>query len=188
MFTRDFDTLNDLYLTKVINESNLGPLADQGSGSGLSPDKIVTMKPPRRKCKNAENMEEHEECEDIANHEETNADMTKQSLFRLVKLTAMLHDLICQEQHVEPWVLTKVTEALNHIESVYGYMDYENYKSQVETDITNIEEETEADLYKTIISGGSRLLAQIKQILATESKENLENLLYETIHILETKK
>jgi len=192
MFAKDIDKLNSLYSQKIISEMNLGPLGDQDSGAGLSPDHIKRIKmPPTRpcaKCQTCGEDEEHENCEGNANHEETNADMTKQSLYRLVKLAAMLHDLVCKEQNIEPWVLTKITEALNHVESVYGYMDYENYKHQVDTDIAALREETEQDLYNSIVQGGSRILANIKNILSTESKENLEGLLYETISILESKK
>lgn len=191
MFAKDIDSLNAIYNNKIFVESNLGPLGDQDSGVGLSPEKIARIEmPPKRPCAKCETCgdEEQEDCENVANHEETNADMTKQSLYRLVKLSAMLHDLICKEQVVEPWVLTKVTEALNHIESVYGYMDYERYRHQVETDILSLEEETERDLYNSIIQGGSHLLANLKRVLAAESRENLEGLLYETISILESKK
>lgn len=192
MFAKDIDLLNNLYNEKILTEMNLGPRAEQNSDSAFSPNKkeAIQMPPvrPCSKCEDCGEEEEHEECESIANHEDTNAGMAKQSLFRLVKLSAMLHDLICKEQSVEPWVLTKVTEALNHVESVYGYMDYENYRHQVESDITEIEEETEVDLYNTIASGSTRLLSNIKRLLATESKENLEGLLYETITALELKK
>jgi hypothetical protein len=100
----------------------------------------------------------------------------------------MLHDLICTQKDVEPWVLSKVTEALNHIDSVYGYMDYESYKDQVDNDIAGIAEETEMDLYNKILHGGTNIVKTIKTVLAAESKANLENLLYETITALELKK
>jgi hypothetical protein len=204
MFAKDVHLLNEIYSQKI-NEMNLGPLGDQDSGAGLSTDKIqqitgLNKRPCLKKCcRNAENNEcPDEDCEDgmcgcqgEANHEETNTDMVKQSLYRLVKLAAMLHDLVCKNNNAEPWILSKVTEALNHIESVYGYADYENYKHQVDSDISvipSIDEETEADLYSSIQSGGGNIISQIKQVLSKESKENLEKLLYETISVLENKK
>jgi hypothetical protein len=193
MFAKDFDLLNNLYADKILVEMNLGPRGDQDSGSGLSPNSVKQINmPPTRPCHKCvdcgENEEGCEECEQMTNHEDTNASMTKQSLFRLVKLSAMLHDLVCQEQNVEPWVLAKITEALNHVESVYGYMDYESFRSQVETDIANLKEETENDLYDSINNGGSQIVTSIRDVLSNESKEALEGLLYETITALEAKK
>lgn len=203
MFAKDVHFLNEIYTQKV-NEMNLGPHGDQGSGAGLSTDNIqrvtgLSKRPCLKKCcRNAENNEcPGEDCEDGAcgcqgktNHEETNTDMVKQSLYRLVKLAAMLHDLVCKNNNAEPWILSKVTEALNHIESVYGYADYEDYKRQVDSEINvipSIDEETEADLYGTIQAGGSTIVSQIRQILSKESKENIEKILYETISVLENK-
>jgi hypothetical protein len=180
MFAKDVELLNKLY-----NESvNLGPLGDQDPGAGLSPSKPQQIKMPvKRKCMKCIS---DEECEhpDLDNN---NADMSKQSLFRIFKLSAMLHDLICKEEQVEPWVLTKITEALQHLEGVFGYKDYESYKHQVEHDIQSIGEETENDLYDSISSGGGDLVNKIRDILTNESKENLEKVLYETITILEKK-
>ena len=179
MFAKDVEILNRLYSESV----GLGPLADQDSGAGLSPSKIQKIETPaKRKCMKCIS---DEECEhpDYDN----NADMSKQSLFRIFKLSAMLHDLIRKEEQVEPWVLAKITEALEHLESIFGYKDYESFRHQVDTDIQNIGEETETDLYDTITSGGTGLVNKIRDILTQESKENLEKLLYETITILETK-
>jgi hypothetical protein len=204
MFAKDVHLLNEIYSQKI-NEMNLGPHGDQGSGAGLSTDNIqritgLSKRPCLKKCcRNAENSETpDEDCEDgmcgcqgETNHEETNTDMVKQSLYRLVKLTAMLHDLVCKNNNAEPWILAKVTEALNHIESVYSYADYEDYRHQVESDINtipSIDEETEADLYKSIQSGGGSIISQIQRILSKESKENIEKILYETISVLEKKK
>lgn len=176
MFANDFEKLNNLYTQKIITEMNIGPHGDQSPGEGLS-----VIKPQRVK------LNQDEDCEHSCNHEDTNTGMTKQSLFRLVKLSAMLHDLLCAEQNVEPWVLSKITQALNHVESVYGYMDYENYRQQVVTDISNIEEETETDLYTTISKGGSDVVNKLKEVLASESTAILESFLYETINALESK-
>jgi len=180
MFAKDVTALNNLY-----NESiNLGPRGDQDPGVGLSPVKIQHIPAPKRKCLKCVS---DENCEH-ADFEENNSDMSKQSLFRIFKLSAMLHKLICQENHVEPWVLAKITEALQHLEAVFSYKDYENYKHQVETDIQNIGEETEIDLYDSITTGGTDLVDRIKDILTNESRENLEKFLYETINVLESKK
>jgi phage-related protein len=129
-----------------------------------------------------------EDCEGLANHEDTNSGMVKQSLYRLVKLSAMLHDLIEKsDKGAEPWVLSKVTEALNHVESVYGYMDYEHFKDQVISDIEEVSEETEADLYDSISRGGKSIVSKLRSVLSTESRETIEELVYEAITALESR-
>lgn len=180
MFAKDVEILNQLYKESV----GLGPYADQDPGVGLSPSKTQKIETPvKRKCMKCIS---DEECEH-PDFDESNADMSKQSLFRIFKLSAMLHDLICREEHVEPWVLAKITEALQHLEAVFGYKDYESYKHQVDHDIQSIGEETENDLYDSISSGGTGLVNKIRDILTQESKESLEKLLYETITALESK-
>lgn len=179
MFAKDVELLNEIYSNKI-TEMSLGPKADSDIQPSVS--KIQKFKIPQRTC-NSEAEEEN--CEGIPNHEDTNAGMVRQSLYRLVKLSAMLHDLISKHNTAEPWVLSKVTEALNHIEGVYGYMDYEDYKQQVDSDINSIEEETEQDLYNTISNGGESILNKLRAILSTESREQLESLVYEAITTLE---
>lgn len=179
MFAKDIELLNEIY-TQKITEMNIGP---QGDSDSMQPSvsKIQRVELPNNQC----DLCSDEECEGTVNHEDTNAGMVKQSLFRLVKLSAMLHDLVAKHGTAEPWVLSKVTEALNHVESVYGYMDYESYRQQVDTDIENIEEETEQDLYNTIAKGGDTIINNIRSVLSKESKEQIEDFLYEAITVLE---
>lgn len=178
MFAKDIDILNKLYCEAV----NLGPMGDNSPDTGLSPTKVERI-PCKRKCLKCPPTEECEQPD----FDESNADMSKQSLFRIFKLSAMLHDLICKEQHVEPWVLAKITEAHQHLEAVFGYKDYESYKGQFERDLYGIDEDNEEDLYNSINTGGTNLINKIKNILTQESKETLEQILYETITALEKK-
>lgn len=181
MFAKDIELLNEIYARKI-TEMGIGP---QGDNDSVQPSvsKIQRITSPHEQC----GLCSDEECEGAANHEDTNAGMVKQSLFRLVKLSAMLHDLVAKHGTAEPWVLSKVTEALNHVESVYGYMDYESYRQQVDTDIEGIEEETEQDLYKTISSGGESIINKLRTVLSRESKEEIESFLYEAITTLESR-
>jgi hypothetical protein len=182
MFAKDIELLNEIYVQKI-TEMGIGPRGDNDSMQpSVSKVNHVEM-PPHRQCGQCSD----EECEGSVNHEDTNAGMVKQSLFRLVKLSAMLHDLVAKHSSAEPWVLSKVTEALNHIESVYGYMDYETYRQQVDTDIENIEEETEQDLYNSIANGGETIINKIRTVLSRESKEQIEDFLYEAITALESR-
>lgn len=180
MFAKDIELLNEVYVQKI-TEMNLGPRGDNGSiqPSTTKMQQIDMTSEPCGECGT------EEDCEGMENHEDTNAGMVRQSLFRLVKLSAMLHDLVAKHGSAEPWVLSKVTEALNHVESVYGYMDYENYRQQVDTDIENIEEETEQDLYSSISSGGESIVNKLRTVLSKESREQVESFIYEAITILE---
>jgi hypothetical protein len=206
MFAKDVQLLNEIYNRKIVTEDlGLGPQAIINN-DGLTPIKRakIELGLPVKKCENCENEEDCESCggtcgevmsdhEEVGHHDhdtegEENADMAKQSLFRLVKLSAMLHDLIQHSSHIEPWVLTKISEAHSNIEAVYGYQDYEAYKHRVDSDIENIEEETEQDLYRSIATGGDIILSKLKKMLATESRVMLENILFETITALEKKK
>jgi hypothetical protein len=192
MFAKDFDLLNEIYNNRI-NEMNIGP-----QGEVHAPVKVTGM-PPKKQCLKGNCPVEDEDCEECGgtcgeamdddhNEEHENADMAKQSLFRLFKLSAMLHDIIQQGNHVEPWILAKITDAQKSIEAAFSYEDYEQYRSQVDSDMTNIEEETEKDLYASISSGGSNILSLLRKTLATESKKNVEALLYETIVALEARK
>lgn len=198
MFAKDVQQLNELYNKKIITEAlGLGPQAETNT-DGLTPVKRakVELGLPIKQCIGCETEEDCESCggtcgemgSDSDSEGYENADMAKQSLFRLVKLSAMLHDLIQHSKHIEPWVLAKITDAHRNIESVYGYQDYEAYKNEVDHDIENIEEETEQDLYRSIATGGDIILSKLKKLLATESRAMLENILFETITALEKKK
>jgi len=189
MFHKDFYRLNEIYNNKIIKESvdtvDYSGVDNTGERVG-SLDIPGTKVPLKRPCQcSCEEMseepcdcckqteqdnEENCECEGgmMEDEERENAGMAKQSLFRTVKLAAMLHDLISSSDHVEPWVLSKITEAQRSIESVYGYQDYENFKKKVEGDMENIEEETEQDLYNSISSGGGSIVNVLKRLLATE--------------------
>lgn len=185
MFSKDINLLNEIYNHKVVNEMNLGPQAEQPSNVGLSNERPVKINLPRKstcnKCSQGD-----EECEGLVDSE-SNTAMAKQSVFRLVKLGAMLYDLICKENEIEPWILAKITESLSNIESVYGYKDYEQFKQKVDNDMLHLGEETETDLYDSITSGGSQILTRIREVLSQESTATIEKVLYDTISILESK-
>ena len=127
-------------------------------------------------------------CSNDSSSEGTNSDMAKQSLYRIVKLAAMLHDLLCKEADVEPWVLSQVSEALSNIESIYSYKDYTDFRQRIEQDVEEIDEETESDLYSSINKGGSSIIDRLRSVLATESTESIEKVIYEAIIALESKK
>jgi len=141
-------------------------------------------------CANAENNEENCECGSTpgghADAQDSNIDMAKRSLFRIFKLSAMLHDILAKsEQDIEPWVAAKINDAHENIESVFGYEDYNAARKAI--DVSELEENNEHELYSAIDKGGSDLLSTLKSVLKKESKETLEKILLETIKVLETK-
>jgi hypothetical protein len=118
--------------------------------------------------------------------------MAKQLLFRCAKISAMLHEILAGKDNVEAWVLSKITNAHDQLESVFGYEDYEAAKNPAHgmcgDQGGSLEENNEEELITAISRGGEDLLNKIQNILSNESKENLEKILLETILILEKKK
>jgi len=219
MFAKDYNLLNELYNQKIAKENvGLGPLGDN-TGVTPSPSKIERVSiPPKKGCDKCGENEEHceyaakgctcnhcpeckanqhkeksEDCEGYnPDNYDSNGKMARQLLFRMVKLSAMLHDLLKDKNNVEAWVLSKITNAHDQLESVFGYEDYEHALNPMHgacDDMQgNLEENNEEDLYAAISKGGDDLLNQIKTVLRRESKDTLEKVLFETITLLEEKK
>jgi hypothetical protein len=142
-------------------------------------------------CLANKNSEDCEGCDsamasqDGLEDTEKNDYMSKQLLFRIFKLSAMLHDIIRKGGNVEAWVLSKLTNAHDDLESVFDYKDYEAARSQME--MMGVEENNEEDLYTAIAKGGDSLVTQLRSVLKKESRETLEKVLMETIVLLENK-
>jgi hypothetical protein len=191
MFARDYNTLNELYDTKIIKENvGLGPLADNNNTTPSNTQAVRIKMPPKRTCGGEE--EENTSSEDCEGHDpdsyDSNGRMARQLLFRVHKLSAMLHDLLNNKDNIEAWVLSKITNAHDQIASVFGYEDYEaalNSNHGMCGD--NLEENNEEELFKKIDAGGLDILDLLKSKLSRESKETLEKVLLETIILLEKK-
>lgn len=214
MFARDYNNLNDLYNNKIIKENvGLGPLADSETVMPkVSSIKKIEM-PPKKSC--GCEQEEHcaaaaegckcngcpeckanqnaknEECEGYdSNTHDSNGEMARQLLFRCAKLSAMLHDILAGKDNIEAWVLSKLTNAHDQLESVFGYEDYESAKNPEHgmCGADNFEESNEEEILQALSTGGDKLLQNIRNVLKRESKEMLEKVLLEAILILEDKK
>jgi len=202
------DDLNKIYIGKILNENvGLGPEA-----MGEFDEEHYNIAPVRR-CLKCRLKAEECECEDstpseddivfakkddkggydeeetfssTGEHPEHQAsNMVKQNLYRIAKMAAMLHDIVPADSQIEEWVADKVAKAEENINSVFGYKDYEAHKHSVERDI-EIEEKTEQDLYKSIDDGGSSLISKIKDILRNQPKEDVEDVIYGMIKMLES--
>lgn len=137
-------------------------------------------------CAKGENNEENCECGGSPTTEDSNKEMAQRSLFRIFKLSAMLHDILAKsEQDIEPWVAAKINDAHENIESVFGYEDYNAARKAI--DVSELEENNEHELFSAIDKGGHDLISTLKSVLKKESKETLEKILLETIKVLESK-
>jgi len=187
MFARDYNLLNEIYSQRIYKEDvGMGPNAI----SDVGPTPIVKTKitlPPKKACAPCE--EDDIILADMPNSEsdETNAYMAKQQLYRIAKMAYMLHDLICDREELEPWFASKITQAHEQLDSVFGYKDYEQYREEIDSD-EEIEEGTDRDLINSINSGGDTIISQIKKAIRNESKETVEKVLLEVINTLELKK
>ena len=213
MFNNDVHNLNDLYAHKIIKEDvGLGPNAISDVGLGSIKPTIIDIPKKKCACEGEEECDcEHchyaekgckcngcEECksnqspsEDNEMHggsEETGVRMVKQELFRIHKISAMLHDLLSDEENVEPWVLSKISSSLENLDSIFGFKDYQKYRQKFQTDMNNVEENNEESLYNAIDSGSEQLINKLKLNLKRESLENLEKILFEKIKVIEDKK
>ena len=195
MFANDYNNLNDLYDQKIIKESvGLGPLADNETVSPTPARVKKIQMPPKRPCSNNEEQEHYGKSEDCEGYDpasyDSNGQMAKQLLFRCAKISAMLHDKLAGKDNVEAWVLSKITNAHDHLETVFGYEDYEAAKNPQHgmCGADNFEESNEEDLYSAIAKGGDELVRNLNNALKKESTETVEKVLLETILILEKKK
>ena len=198
------DDLNDLYNKKVfLNEnvsSGTGPYVG-APAEGSSED----YEAPHKKCLCCDDSEDDEcECscdkeqydqddmvvshDNDEHHEqeiESNAYMAKQQLYRTVKMASMLHDIIRDEEELEPWMAVKITQAFDDLNSIFGYKDYEQFRDKINHDL-EIEEKTEQDLYKSIEAGGTSIVDKIKRLMQGQPKEKVEDAMYGMIKMLES--
>jgi hypothetical protein len=149
-----------------------------------SEDDMVISKRPARRDYEEEGFED--EFHNTGKHPEDKAsNMVKQNLYRITKMSAMLFDKIPDDDNIEPWVADKISKAVDSINSVLGYKDYEDFRRKVEGDM-EIEEKTEQDLYKSIDDGGATLIQKIKDIMSTQPRQKVEDTVYGLIKMLES--
>jgi hypothetical protein len=194
--------LNTLYNTQILIKENvgMGPNADSTYGEYEEhEDKNIA---PHRDCLCSDDDTEcscnHEEDEMVfapknkpststyegEEHHESNAFLAKQQLYRTVKMSSMLHDIISDEEELEPWMASKITQAFDDLNTIFSYKDYQHFRNKIDHDI-EIEEKTEQDLYKSIDDGGQSLISKIKEIMRSQPREKVEDVVYGMIKTLE---
>jgi hypothetical protein len=206
MASNFIDELNSLYVNRVFLKENvasgIGPNVDSPSEG-----KAEDYEAPHRDCLC---NDEDDECschddkkpgeddmvfaknephggydrEEGHEQHETNAYMAKQQLYRAVKMASMLHDIINDDEELEPWMASKITQAFDDLNSIFGYKDYQHFRDKIDHDI-EIEEKTEQDLYKSIDQGGETLINKIKDLMRGQPKEKVEGAVYGMIKMLE---
>lgn len=184
MFAKDYHLLNEIYTNKV-NEMNLGPHGDNQDVIP-TPNNITKITVPERPCTKDKTVNKSEECEgfDTASYD-SNSKMSRQLLFRIHKLSAMLHDLLNDKDNVEAWVLSKITNAHDQLESAFGYKDYESALNS--SGFLEVDENNEEAIANAINNGSDNILKLLRTTLKKESREVLEKVLLETIILLEKK-
>ena len=212
MFAKDFNLLNDIYDRRILRESTESgveqtTVGDKGGYGESEESNIEQVKKPVKpvvphlcsKCAAAMNIppEEadivlakepvHSGYDNVESCEESNARMAKQELYRIAKMSYMLHDLICDQEQLEPWLADKISRAYEGMNSVFAYKDYEQFRGDEEEGM-QVEEGTERDLFKSLDRGGINIINQIKRTVRNESKETVEKILVECISALEAKK
>jgi len=189
MFAKDFNLLNEIYNQRVYKEDQtILDGVDAYGDNGAIPKtrtKTILPEPACDKCEEDDMMfadrDEHVE-------HESNAYMAKQQCFRIAKMAAMLHELICDEEELAPWIATKIAQSFDDLNAVFAYKDYEQYREELENSYREVEEGTEGDLINSINRGGDSIVDQIRRAVRNESASTIEKVLFECVKALEVKK
>lgn len=191
MFARDFNLLNEIYNQRIYKEDQtILDGVDRYGDNGAIPKirtKLILPEPKCDACEEDDMMIADKPATQHSEHE-SNAYMAKQQCFRIAKMAAMLHELICDNEELAPWIATKISQSFDDLNAVFSYKDYEQYREELEGSYKEVEEGTEGDLIDSINRGGDSIVGQIKKIIRYESTQNIEKALLECVKALETKK
>jgi hypothetical protein len=204
MFRNDYNLINEAYDNLKEFTGSMGVNGDNAPGSGLSPEKIKkvivtapinkpgTKNPQPAKITPVKDSEGCEECGGACGVEKEDTDsdtyMAKQLCYRIFKLATMMYGLLAKggcDAKVEAWVLSKITNAHDSLNSVFGYKDFEDFKKSIQS-MGGFYEETELDLYNALNKGGTDLISVIRDVLKRESKETKQQVFAEVIKLLDS--
>jgi len=159
---KDVDSINEAYKT-VVSELNLGPQAEQG---------VVPTQNNPIIIKKIDNSADNEECEMNIAKGEDETYMSKNELYKTYKTCKELHDLLDDQDQIEPWVFSKISVAASMLDGVKHYIEYNKFREQ---GAFSAEHERHQH----------GIASRIKSMLQGESKEVLEAVLRQTIFHLE---
>jgi hypothetical protein len=187
MSARDYNVLSEIYNKRIfLKESYEEGIMDDPDARKVTNTRVVLPVPACDKCEEDDN-DVLLTGDDHSDKQETNAYMAKQQCFRIAKMAAMLHELICDREELEPWIATKISQSFDDLNAVFAYKDYEQYREELEGSYDNVEEGTDKDLIDSINRGGSSIVNQIRRVVRSESKQNIEKVLLECVKALESK-
>jgi len=127
--------------SQIVSELNLGA-AGMGEGLGTPIHTNITHKPSdynpplqECKCKHGNDChscsecagipsEECEGCDGVVEDIEQFTDIAKQQLYRIHKISEMLHELI-DHHSFKPWMASKIAQASTDLSSIYDRVDYD---------------------------------------------------------------
>jgi uncharacterized Zn finger protein (UPF0148 family) len=109
---------------------------------------------PQCETGECEQSEEEEEC-DVNN--DSNLNMLKSEVFKIVKDSKELMSILGKDPEIDTWMLGKIIKASDYVSSVKDYLDYKSFKNEVEQCIDDI-------------SNSMDLVSQITNMLNGEGK------------------
>jgi hypothetical protein len=103
-------------LKKIIKEETMKVLK-----IGMGPPIMAHGKPQDQGIENPHHNHGEQEHGDY----DYRGRMTKSNLYNIAKHAQMLHDMLSDDDDIEPWVQEKIAVATEGIETVAEYMEYE---------------------------------------------------------------
>lgn len=158
---KDVDSINEAY-KNMVSELNLGPQAEQNVAPTQNNPIII------KKIADAN----EEECDLNNSQTEDQAYMAKNELYKTYKTCKELHDIMDDQEQVEPWVLSKISVAANMLDGVRHYIEYNKFREK--GSFNSEHEQHQHDV-----------ASKIKMMLQGESKDIIESILRQTIFHLE---
>lgn len=157
----DVKSINEAYKA-VVSELNLGPGAEQNVVPTQNQPTLIKV----------DGQEECEGLDDSSKTEESETYMAKNELFKTYKTCKELHNLLDDNENIEPWIFSKISVAASMLDGVKHYIEYNKFREKGSFDGEHASHEHE-------------VVSRIKNMLHGESKEVIETVLRQAIFNLE---
>jgi hypothetical protein len=109
------------------------------------------------------------------NHVEKNIDMAKSEVFKIIKNSNDLLNLLSGTEKMEPWMLSKIVLACDYICSVKSVLEYEDFENYCKETQDGLDE----------VGSGMLVVSKIKDMLHGEDIQVNEEVLKTTIYNIE---
>jgi len=168
---KDLTNIYETYQNIVVNEMGI---SEPVSTSGL-PSQNMTPSPVSTVVIDKPLSQNDEEC--VSDGGETNADMSKGEVFKILKAGNDLMNLLQRgDVKVEPWQLSKLVKASDYICAVMGSLEYDSFEKQCSTEFNDGMND---------LGNGMALVGQIKSMLSGEDLSVNEEVLKQVIFNIE---